>query len=121
MKALEQQFSVGVNKNLRMRGLSNAKVTAKLLFNLSYTLSNRMAELYDEHFYSPRVEPKDRPVRMDSLRITPNSVRTAVSVPEWFEAPEQRLLQPLEPAAPPCGSGGTSRDAAIGCCPAAAC
>jgi predicted acylesterase/phospholipase RssA len=74
---LEKQFSSGVRKNLRMRGLSNPWVTLKLLICPGYTRSDRMAELYDENFYSPKVispqvlSPKQRLVRMDSLRITP--------------------------------------------------
>jgi len=74
---LEKQFSNGVRKNLRMRGLSNPWVTLKLLVVPGYTRSDRMAELYDENFYSPKVispqvlSPRQKLVRMDSLRITP--------------------------------------------------
>jgi predicted acylesterase/phospholipase RssA len=75
---LEKQFSNGVRKNLRMCGLSNPCITLKLLARPGYTRSNRMAELYDENFYSPRVispqapTPEQSVVRMDSLRITPH-------------------------------------------------
>ena len=71
VKDLEKQFSAGVKKNMRMRGLSSLGATFKLLFCPRYTRSDRMAELYDEHFYSPRIVPKRGPVRMHTLRITP--------------------------------------------------
>jgi predicted acylesterase/phospholipase RssA len=67
---LQTQFSAGVGENLRMRGLSNLWAAVKLLVIPSYTRSNRMAELYDEHFYSPRLKPP-KPVRMDELHIKP--------------------------------------------------
>ena len=77
VKKLEKQFSEGVRKNLRMRGLSNPWVTLKLLLRPGYTRSDRMAELYDESFYaphvvSPRVVPPEKTPRpMHSLRIKP--------------------------------------------------
>jgi predicted acylesterase/phospholipase RssA len=71
VEKLEREFSAAVKMNMRMRGLSNPWATFKMLFKPRYTRSNRMAELYDEHFYSPRVTPAKAPVRMDSLRIVP--------------------------------------------------
>jgi predicted acylesterase/phospholipase RssA len=71
VKDLQSQFSGAVNKNLRMRGLSNPLAALKRLFKPSYTRSDRMAELYDKFFYSPRVKPEQRPVRMECLRIKP--------------------------------------------------
>ncbi len=71
IEELKQEFSAGVNKNLRMLGLSDWGIMVKLLSKCGYTRSDRMAELYDEHFYSPLVDEKARPVRMESLRIHP--------------------------------------------------
>ena len=71
VQKLEKQFSTAANGNLRMRGLSNFNAMLKLLFEPNYTRSDRMAELYDQYFYTPAIPESPGPVRMDSLRIQP--------------------------------------------------
>jgi predicted acylesterase/phospholipase RssA len=69
VERLQQQFCAGVDKNLRMRGLSNPCVALKLLFKPNYNRSNRMAELYDEQLFAQTGE--GTPFPLASLRITP--------------------------------------------------
>jgi predicted acylesterase/phospholipase RssA len=71
VERLQQQFCLGVNKNLRMRGLSNPSVTLKLLLKRNYTRSNRMAELYDEQLFAQTDEGGDTRFPLASLRIRP--------------------------------------------------
>jgi predicted acylesterase/phospholipase RssA len=63
----QQQLCLGVNKNLHMRGLSNPRITLKLLFETNYTRGDRMAELYDEQLFAQAAEAPDTRFPLASL------------------------------------------------------
>jgi len=71
VEQLRDQFTAGVNANLRMLGLSNPLATIRMLRPGNYTRSDRMAELYGEHFYNQFAKPAPAAVRMQDLRIVP--------------------------------------------------
>ena len=77
VKNLEKQFSDGVRKNLRMRGLSNPWVTLKLLLRPGYTEvtewrnSTTRASTRRKSFRRRSSRPNRTPRPMHSLRIKP--------------------------------------------------
>lgn len=73
VKNVQGTFLAGIRENLRTRGLSNLICNLKFLLPGSYTRSNRMGELYEDHIYA-RVKdqhPKGAPRRMRDLLIHP--------------------------------------------------
>ena len=73
VKRVQDTFLAGIRENLRNRGLSNLICNLKFLLPGSYTRSNRMGELYEDHIYA-RVEdqhPKGEPRQMRDLLIHP--------------------------------------------------
>jgi predicted acylesterase/phospholipase RssA len=73
VKKVQDTFLAGIRENLRTRGLSNLICNLKFVLPGSYTRSNRMGELYEDHIYA-QVEdrhPKRQPRRMRDLLIHP--------------------------------------------------
>lgn len=62
---LEKSFLLGVEKNIRMRVISNIEKNARMGFSRSYSRSNRIAELYDKYFYGAKK------TRLRDLKIFP--------------------------------------------------
>jgi len=76
VKEIETEFLGAVQKNIRMRLLTNFYQNIKMWKGESYSRSNRLGELYEEYFYKPLLSKKggakdNRPVFMDDLFITP--------------------------------------------------
>lgn len=71
VETLQREFLKGVQENLRMRTFSNPWKNWRM-YGRKYSRSDRIAELYAKHFYSPAVEPQLRPtVPLPRLRIVP--------------------------------------------------
>jgi NTE family protein len=53
VREIEKEFLAAVQKNLRTRALWNPFKNARMFLSDDYSRSDRMAELYNEHFYLP--------------------------------------------------------------------
>jgi predicted acylesterase/phospholipase RssA len=76
VKEIENEFLGAVQKNIRMRLLTNFSKNIKMWKGDSYSRSNRLGELYEEYFYKPLMTKntgsKDiKDIYMDDLFITP--------------------------------------------------
>jgi NTE family protein len=75
VERIEIDFLEGVQKNLRMRTFLNPLKTLRMAF-ADYSRSDRIGELYDEHFYRPVVEPnRTRAIEMRELKIAPKGAK----------------------------------------------
>ncbi len=71
LELLEEHFLRAVQRNLRMRTFRNPLKNLKMALE-SYSRSDRIGELYDEHFYRPVLAPGSRDmIQMRNLKITP--------------------------------------------------
>lgn len=72
VKEIETEFLHAVQKNIRMRLLTNFYKNVKMWKGSSYSRSNRLGELYEEFFYKPLLSKNDSsPIYMSDLFITP--------------------------------------------------
>lgn len=76
VKEIENEFLSAVQKNIRMRLLTNFSKNMKMWKGDSYSRSNRLGELYEEYFYKPLLNkktgsPDNNPIYMNDLFITP--------------------------------------------------
>ncbi|MEO7991398.1 MAG: patatin-like phospholipase family protein [Chryseolinea sp.] len=72
VKDVEELFLKGVQKNLRVRVLSNLWCNMKMIFSKNYSRTNRLGELYEKHFYSKVLKKdNDDPIYMSDLFINP--------------------------------------------------
>jgi predicted acylesterase/phospholipase RssA len=72
VKEIETEFLDAVQKNIRMRLLTNFSKNIKMWQGSSYSRSNRLGELYEEYFYNPLLSKKDSsPIFMTDLFIIP--------------------------------------------------
>jgi len=90
---LEAEFSTAVDANLRMQAFASGRSNWRMLWNHRYSLSDRMADLYNQYLYAPLgpVGPHGW-VELPRLHIQPKGV-----------AGEFRPLEPVE-------GGGTAND-----------
>lgn len=94
---VQEQFLAGVQKNLRVRALTNIVSNFKMLFTSSYTRSHRIGELYDTHFYA-RVKdghPTGRRREMPDLLIAPYGVSDEASFKPKFSNWRRRSKVPI--------------------------
>ncbi|WP_281638209.1 patatin-like phospholipase family protein [Flavobacterium marginilacus] len=75
VKEIEKEFLDAVQKNIRMRLLTNFFKNVKMWKGDSYSRSNRLAELYEEYFYNPLLPKNKRKdsefINMSDLFINP--------------------------------------------------
>ncbi|WP_348799658.1 patatin-like phospholipase family protein [Flavobacterium adhaerens] len=75
VKEIETEFLNAVQKNIRMRLLTNFYKNIKMWKGSSYSRSNRLGELYEEYFYNSLLKKGDKdslePIYMNDLFITP--------------------------------------------------
>lgn len=76
VKEIENEFLDAVQKNIRMRLLTNFSKNVKMWKGESYSRSNRLGELYEEYFYKPLLTKKtgskdNKPIYMNDLFIIP--------------------------------------------------
>jgi predicted acylesterase/phospholipase RssA len=70
---VQEQFLLGVQKNIRMRAFSNFRNNLRMLFTKNYTRSHRLGELYESELYD-RVQDdhaEGEPRTMPELSIQP--------------------------------------------------
>ncbi|MBI3802441.1 MAG: patatin-like phospholipase family protein [Nitrospirae bacterium] len=71
VERIEQDFLDGVQQNIRMRTFLNPLKSLRMMF-ANYSRSDRIAELYDEYFYRPVLDPnRATPIEMRELKIHP--------------------------------------------------
>jgi len=73
VEKLEQHFLKAVQKNLRMLTFANPLKNMKMI-KPSYSRSDRIGELYEEHIYKPLINVGDRRIYMSDLLINPKGV-----------------------------------------------
>jgi len=72
IQELEVEFLAGVQKNIRMRAFINPLKNLRMSL-ANYSRSDRLAELYDELFYRPVLNPDSNTmIKMRDLKIAPN-------------------------------------------------
>lgn len=71
--ALQEQFLEGVQQNLRIQAIGGFLANLKILLVPNYTRSTRLAELYEQHFYSKAGGQPEDPAahQMQNLKIAP--------------------------------------------------
>ena len=73
VEKLERHFLKSVQKNLRMLTFANPLKNMKMI-KPSYSRSDRIGELYEEHIYKPLIDVGDRRIYMSDLLINPKGV-----------------------------------------------
>ncbi len=72
VKEMEVEFLEGVQRNIRMRALVNPLKNLRMCM-ANYSRSDRLAELYDELFYRPVLNPGSKEmIKMRDLKIFPD-------------------------------------------------
>lgn len=75
IERIEEDFLRGVQKNLRMRTFLNPLKALRMALP-NYSRSDRLGELYDQHFYRPVFDPnRTRPIEMRELKIQPKGAK----------------------------------------------
>jgi NTE family protein len=79
VEEIEEDFLREVQTNLRMQLLLNPLKTSRMLLSDDYSRSDRMAELYNEHFYQPLTKNWDvqdaQNIKLRQLKITPKDIQ----------------------------------------------
>ena len=74
---LAREFTVAVGSNLRMLAFADAGKNQRMLRDVDYSRSDRMAELYEQYLYAPVVnQSTSDPVRLPRLTISPRGMPT---------------------------------------------
>jgi len=71
VKSVETKFLEGVQKNLRMRVVSNLWCNLRMIFDQNYSRTNRLGELYEKHLYN-QFSKTQGPLHMRDLLIKPH-------------------------------------------------
>ena len=80
VKEIEQEFLDAVQTNIRARALLKPMSNAKMMVSDDYSDSDRMAELYDQHFYQPFAERLGlKSLTLEHLKIHPNAAAVGLS------------------------------------------
>jgi predicted acylesterase/phospholipase RssA len=95
VQEIEQEFTAGVQQNLRMRVFNNILCNLNMLRFKKYSRTHRMGELYDKFLfnkawknypdYKPKITGKDGTISMNDLYITPQGYNKKfdLSVDNW--------------------------------------
>jgi NTE family protein len=91
VKEIEVDFLAAVQTNIRTRALLDPVKNGKMVFSDDYSRSDRMAELYHEHFYAPLWEKEGgasaEPIRLKDLEISPARRPPGFDIPAEFKIP----------------------------------
>lgn len=79
VRRVQENFRKSVQRNMRMRILSNPYKNLQMLFSSSYTRSHRIGELYENNIYSRVADGHSscNPRTMPSLLIRPNGLESS--------------------------------------------
>ena len=81
VKEIERDFLREVQKNIRMRALLDPLSNAKMILSDDYSDSDRMAELYDKHFYMEFAERLGlKKFKLTDLKIYPDPAAVGIAV-----------------------------------------
>jgi len=82
IKELEQEFLNGVQKNLRMRILSNLPCNLRMIFDSRYSRTHRLGELYEEFLYRKIIDDKE--IYINKLKIEPKGEQNfSITTDNW--------------------------------------
>ena len=85
VKRVQEKFLAGVQRNLRMRSLSNVLVNLKVAFTRTYTHSRRLGELYEDFLYREVEDGRQHAKRrMDDLQIKPGGQPFKPKFSNWL-------------------------------------
>jgi hypothetical protein len=96
VKEIENEFLKGVQTNIRMQVLLDPLKNAKMLLSDAYSRSDRMSELYDQHFYqkfAKRLRIKN--IKLTDLKITPVGYPIGFDVDEYNKNPATAYKIPI--------------------------
>jgi predicted acylesterase/phospholipase RssA len=72
VKTIEKNFLIGVQKNLRMRVLTNWGCNMRMIFSKDYSRTHRLGELYEKHLFTTIERYTDKKeIYMQDLFIKP--------------------------------------------------
>jgi NTE family protein len=75
VEEIEEDFLRAVQTNIRMQLLLDPVKNARMLLSDDYSRSDRMAELYNEHFYEPLTRSLGiQNIKLSDLKITPHAI-----------------------------------------------
>jgi len=97
VRRVQEKFLAGVQKNLRVRALTNIICNFKMLFISTYTRSDRIGELYDKHLYARAKDdhPSDRRRQMPDLLIAPHGESDGATFKPKFSNWRRRAKVPV--------------------------
>lgn len=80
---VQYEFLAGVQKNIRMRVMSNLWCNLKMMTQ-TYSRTHRLGELYEEHFFQSQFQGGEGPVFMHDLFILPKGMEDfSMPVDNW--------------------------------------
>ena len=80
VEEIEQEFLQEVQTNIRTQALLDPLRNVEMLLSDDYSSSDRMAELYDEHFYRRFAGPSGASLKLTDLKIQPPSAAPGFNV-----------------------------------------
>ena len=80
VEEIEQGFLQEVQTNIRTQALLDPLRNVEMLLSDDYSSSDRMAELYDEHFYRRFAGPSGASLKLTDLKIQPPSAAPGFNV-----------------------------------------
>ncbi len=87
IKTIEVDFLKATNKNIRMATFGNFIKNFQMLMSSDYSRSNRIAELYNKHFYQAILENAGNPIEMRGLKIYPRES------PQYFHPKKHNIFR----------------------------
>lgn len=95
VREIEKEFLEGVQQNLRMRALLDPLKNAQMLLSDDYSRSDRMAELYQQHFYMKTwlemYPDRKGDIRLQDIKITPVGREPGFGVREYNQTESHKI------------------------------
>jgi NTE family protein len=95
VREIEKDFLEGVQQNPRMSALLDPLKNAMMLLNDDYSRSDRMAELYQQHFYMKtwlEMYPDHKgDIRLKDIKITPTGCERGFGVREYNKTEDHKI------------------------------
>lgn len=91
VEEIEQEFLAEVQTNIRTQALLDPLKNVEMALSDDYSNSDRMAELYDQHFYRRFAGPNGASLKLADLKILPQSEEPGFDVNEFNDRSEHKI------------------------------
>ena len=91
VEEIEQEFLAEVQTNIRTQALLDPLKNVEMALSDDYSSSDRMAELYDEHFYRRFAGPDGASLKLSDLKILPQSEKPGFDVNAFNDKSEHKI------------------------------